>query len=494
MSSSFSVHQILNNFENSKNQCLGKRDKSSAGRIDPRAVNICSIINAYPMFYTTSSCAGRCYLYQGQGIKATTTFRRYRVSHDKVTDATTYFDLSNLQDEETAPDNDQDITTASTGPNDTDDQTIWLRYESFILHVACRSMEAAGALMAAARPSFKNVGLTAWKDGKFLVLIMGDESLEMPLTNAQGTSLVESYGCDWLAAQVNERHERNWAKIDRFVECARNIELDDAFLAAYQPNNLQSLEDAEDEEAASPRSFDVIGDIAVINALDVDDECQRRKIGETIMKKNKAIKLVVARESILKDSQRAPGSEGMAYVAGFDRSPLITTHCEFGIKCVVDLEKVFFSPRMAAERLRICQQVSRGEDVLVLFSGVGIDAFHIVGRTEAKSVLAIDMNKVAMECAARGKRMLERNKSVKVPAAADRLELMEGDVLAVLPTLKQGYYDRVLAPRPKEGAKDGDLSDGAGGMVFLRAILPVLKPEANIHWFDFVADHEVRLC
>jgi len=32
---------------------------------------------------------------------------------------------------------------------------VWLRYEPFILHVCCRSLEAAQALLSAARPTFK---------------------------------------------------------------------------------------------------------------------------------------------------------------------------------------------------------------------------------------------------------------------------------------------------------------------------------------------------
>jgi hypothetical protein len=86
-----------NNFENSKNQCLGKRDKSSAGRIDPHVVEICAVLNELPAYYTTSSCAGRSFLYKGPGIKSTLQFERFRVNHDKINDPVRYFDLSTLE-------------------------------------------------------------------------------------------------------------------------------------------------------------------------------------------------------------------------------------------------------------------------------------------------------------------------------------------------------------------------------------------------------------
>jgi hypothetical protein len=52
-----------------------------------------------------------------------------------------------------------------------------------------------------------------------------------------------------------------------------------------------------------------------------------------------------------------------------------------------------------------------------------------------------------------------------------------------------------LAPRPKEGATDGDLGSGDGGVDFLDALLPVLKEEGGeCHWYEFCADHEFPTC
>jgi tRNA (guanine37-N1)-methyltransferase len=184
----------------------------------------------------------------------------------------------------------------------------------------------------------------------------------------------------------------------------------------------------------------------------------------------------------------------LVILAGIDRSPLVTTHTEYGTRCVVDLNHTFFSPRMGPERIRICQQVARGEAVLVLFAGVGMEALQIASRTEASSVVAVELNPVAVQCARRGHRMLERSKSVKCVGAADRLEIIEGDVLKVLPTFARKMFDRVLAPRPKEGALDGDLGSGDSGAPFLDALLPLLKEGGECHWYDFCADHEFPTC
>ena len=446
-------------------------------------------------------------MYRGSGFKASTNFQRFRISHKKIDDPNRFFDLATIDSDPSGGGDpirsigqydykEEAVGDVSTDPQHkvdaeessdlgADDETIWLRFEPFILHVACASLSTASDLMAAARPAFKNVGLTTWKESRYLVAIWGDEGLEMPLSTPDG----RVFHCDssWLAELVNERHERNWSKIERFCHYVR---------AMSPRSNEDDFPDRSlplsEEDALVPRSFDVIGDVAYLHSMpEVDPE----KVGDAIMRKNKSIKLVVARKANLGGTERSPGEDGLAIIAGAVRSPLITTHTEYGIKCVVDLNHTFFSPRMAKERLRICQQVARGEEVLVLFAGVGMEAFQIAGRTEASSVLTVELNEIGVECTHRAHRMLERNKAVKCAGAADRLRIMHGDVLEVLKgDLMEAKYDRILAPRPKEGALDGDLGSGDGGEQFLMAIVPHLKDGGECHWYDFVADHEFPDC
>jgi tRNA G37 N-methylase Trm5 len=515
-----------NDFENAKTQCLGKRDKSFAGRIDPRAVEVCGIINEREDMYTTSSCSGRCFQYMGPGIKSSTEFTRFRISHEKISDPLRYFDLTTIETDPTGGGDpirtigqyDYRTTDTDAGSDDDEadeseslpgsipadavkasDQTVWLRFEPFILHVACRSLAAASTLMNAARPTFKNVGLTTWKESRFLVAVWGDEGLELPLCTPVGVPLHQGdESLSWLASMVNERHERNMAKIHRLCQSLRDMGSpsvdDDMEGHEYDLNYGFTIADTngnpKDEKV--PKSYDVIGDVAYLHVMP-ELGADAQSVGSAIMKKNKSIKVVVARKSNLEGTERAPGEDGLVIIAGAERNPLITTHTEYGVKCVVDLSHTFFSPRMGPERLRICQQVARGEDVLVCFAGVGMEAMQIAGRTEASSVLAIELNDVAIECARRGHRILERNKAVKCIGAAQRLKILHGDVLTVVPSLNR-KFDRILAPRPKEGKMDGDIGTGDGGETFLNVLVPHLKEGGECHWYDFVADHEYPAC
>jgi tRNA G37 N-methylase Trm5 len=83
---------------------------------------------------------------------------------------------------------------------------------------------------------------------------------------------------------------------------------------------------------------------------------------------------------------------------------------------------------------------------------------------------------------------------VKCQGAADRLKIIEGDALKVMNNLEPNSFDRILAPRPKEGAMDGDQGQGDGGLTFLRALLPLLKNQGECHWYDFASDSELPQC
>jgi len=563
-------------FQSRKDLCLSKRDRSSAGRIDPKAVEICAAINTREEYYTTSSCAGRCFLYCGDGIKShhhfvakdndeignsnedlvkkqpTGTghgfFHRFRVNHDVIRDAERYFNFDTLDPEDkdgfdprgggdpvrnvaqydykeqlenqpkTVDENQSQGPFTVIQQNNTElfstipNQPTWLRYEPFILHVMCRSLEAAENLMKAARPAFKNVGLTSWKHGfgRYIVAIWGDEGLDLPVTTPNGPMHFLFRGQeDWLKQLVNERHDRNWRKIERFVGAVKAMpeiidQVGDDWVmhnAEFGQSSTEEMEQAlarqtMQSSAASnaPKRFDVVGDIALLHSIpDYESETDLAEIGNAIMKRNKNIKVVAVRSNALSGTERSPGEEGIKIIAGAQRSPLITSHMEYGIKCVVDLSHTFFSSRMGPERLRICQQVARGEKILVLFCGVGMDALQLAGRTEA-TILAVELNPIAYQCAQRAHRMLLKNKASKCPNAAERLTFVQGDAIECMSKLEPRSFDRILAPRPKEGNMDGDLGVGDGGVDFLRSLLPLMKNQGECHWYDFAADWELPNC
>lgn len=410
-------------FARAKANALLKRDKSSAGGIDARAVSICNTINESDEWFTTSSCAGRCYVWHGVGNKRDGRFERRRVSHEKI-------DRGYFLDGPDAP-----LKAAGE---------LWLRYEPFILHARCASNHASRRLVKAARTVFKTVGVN-----ENCVFVVGDEGLEMPLVLDR--PLFDSEQVDWLVETVNDKHERNWAKIDRF-EKALSESHDDSF------------------------KFDVVGDVALVKSDD-------RDLADQILKKHKKLRIVALAVS-LTGVERAPASP-LRIVAGPQRSPLVTTHTENGVRVVVDLDSTFFAPRLAYERLRLCRCVNDGERVLSLFAGCGPEALAVAANTSCAAVVAVETSPVAVRCCRRGRETLARCK----PDRARVLDIVEQDALVYLAAARNDprRFDRVFAPRPK-------LHDDDTGAHFLDAILAVLDAGATVHWTDFAADWELPGC
>ena len=164
---------------------------------------------------------------------------------------------------------------------------------------------------------------------------------------------------------------------------------------------------------------------------------------------------------------------------------------EFGVRMVIDLDACFFSPRLASERQRLCQEVQKDERILVAFAGCGPEVLQLLSHTEAAEVVAVELNAAAVKCLRRSLEMMHLSSSDDV--SYGRASVMEGDVRQVARTLPQQHYHRILAPRPKNPG-DGDLDLGDGGQEFLDALLPLLRDNGTCYWYDFAADWELPAC
>lgn len=173
-------------FENDKKTFLSKLDKSKKGSIDKRLVPLLAVINAKDNYYTTSSCSGRVYLWQGSGKKNETEW--LRVSHDLINDD--FFSI------------DKNFETG----------IIWLRMEPMILHVCCQDLQEASNLVEKARTIFKKSCILG-ASSKIIVEIRGSEFVEMPY--AQNEKLLFNGDLSILTMLVNQKLKATWEKTDR---------------------------------------------------------------------------------------------------------------------------------------------------------------------------------------------------------------------------------------------------------------------------------------
>ncbi len=214
------------------------------------------------------------------------------------------------------------------------------------------------------------------------------------------------------------------------------------------------------------RSFDIIGDIAVIE-IPEDARQKEKEIGRELLKLHKNLKTVLAKDSGVKGEYRV---RGVRLLAGEDKTE--TIHREHGCKFKVDVSKVYFSPRLSHERGRILAQVKDGEHILALFSGVA--PFPIVIAKE-KDIFAY-----SVELNPEGHRYALEN--VRLNKVEKRVVPVEGDVREILKEKKyHNWADRIIMPLPK---------DAVG---FLPFVSHAARKGCIIHVYGFAKKGDVKV-
>jgi len=174
-------------FRNNKKTFLAKLDKSKKGDIDKKVVSLVNLINSKENYYTTSSCSGRVYFWKGTGKKNETEW--LRISHDTLDRS--FFELDNKSG------------------------LVWLRLEPFIIHVACKDLDAANKLVQQAQKVYKKSSLLSISK-KIIVEIKGSEHIEMPFY--QDKELLFNGDLEWLLDLINEKMVSIEKNIKKFKE------------------------------------------------------------------------------------------------------------------------------------------------------------------------------------------------------------------------------------------------------------------------------------
>ncbi len=206
------------------------------------------------------------------------------------------------------------------------------------------------------------------------------------------------------------------------------------------------------------RSFDVIGDIAVIRVPEALMK-RSRVVAEAVMQANKQVKTVLLQTSPVSKEFRL---RKLKWIAGERKTE--TVHKEHGCIFKVDLAKCYFSPRLSYERIRIARQLHPGEVVVNMFAGVGCFSVVIAKNSQAK-VYSIDLNPDAVHF------MLE---NVLLNKVHSRVAVIQGDAKSVIQESLRNCSDRVLMPLPEKAYE------------YLEYALLALKPAGGcIHYYAF---------
>jgi tRNA (guanine37-N1)-methyltransferase len=216
---------------------------------------------------------------------------------------------------------------------------------------------------------------------------------------------------------------------------------------------------APEEIALVYKSYDVIGDIAVIR---VPDQLlsMSSTIAKALMMQHKHVKAVWRQSSPVAGDFRLRELE---LVSGERRTD--TVHKEHGCLFKVDIKECYFSPRLGYERLRIARMVKDNEVVVNMFAGVGCYSITIAKHSKAARIYSVDINPVAVKY---------MHENVLLNKVVDRVVPIEGDARTVVENKLKNTADRVLMPLPERAYE------------YLGSALSALKPQRGwVHYYAF---------
>lgn len=198
---------------------------------------------------------------------------------------------------------------------------------------------------------------------------------------------------------------------------------------------------------------ELVGGIAILNEDDSDGAA-------TLLKERPSVHTALYPESAVAGIFR---TKKFRVLAGLETTK--TMHTEYGHKFVIDLEKAYFSARLATERQRIVTHMDEGEEVLDMFAGVG--PFAIMLADKARCIWACDLNSAAVSLLLENIK-LNRRKNI-VPILADA---------RTLPHLFGRRFDRVIMNLPLMADE------------FLPAAYDLCKPGGTIHFYSLMEDDQ----
>jgi tRNA (guanine37-N1)-methyltransferase len=221
-----------------------------------------------------------------------------------------------------------------------------------------------------------------------------------------------------------------------------------------------------DKVSLVTKSFDLYGSKQkAVAIVEIPDELRdvEREVAEALMRVNKNVSSVLAKESARTGDYRI---RELRLIAGDPDTEVL--HRESGCVFRLDPRTVYFSPRESRERDRLTETVNDGDEILVMFSGVGPLPIRIAKGSPTVTATAVELNPTAHNYCI---------ENIHLNRVSDRVQAIEGDVREVCPGLGK-TYDRIMMPLPK------------GAYKYLDVAVPLLKDGGVVHLYHWAPQED----
>lgn len=209
------------------------------------------------------------------------------------------------------------------------------------------------------------------------------------------------------------------------------------------------------------RSFNVLGNVALVNFPDYYKERDKKKFAKELLEKHKAVRTVLEKSGNFKGRLR---KQETRWLAGEKTKEVL--YRENGCVFRFNVDETYFSSRLANERLEVSKMVKPSDEVLCMFAGISPFPIVIAKNVKVKKIYSNELNKKANEYA-------EIN--IKKNKVQDRIELVPGDIKKVAKDFEKQdkKFDLILMTRP-------NLDE-----TFLKEAFVVSKNKTRIYYHAF---------
>jgi tRNA (guanine37-N1)-methyltransferase len=186
---------------------------------------------------------------------------------------------------------------------------------------------------------------------------------------------------------------------------------------------------------------------------------KKKIIGGMILERVSTAKSVFYQSSDVEGDFR---TRSLELLAGEDRTE--TEYKEYGCRFAVDVEKVFFSPRLSTERERIANLVQDEEIVVNMFGGIGMFSI-LVAKNKKCTVYNIDINPIASK-------LCEKN--IKLNKLVGEVICINGDAAKIIKERLENKGDRTLMLLPERSDE------------FLESAILATRNNGIIHYYSHI--------
>ena len=209
-------------------------------------------------------------------------------------------------------------------------------------------------------------------------------------------------------------------------------------------------------------SYDRIGDIAIIK---LKDQQRAVDLGNAIIESGSGVRSVWLDSGIHGEYR----TRQLKWLAGNTKT--VAIHTENQTRFLLDISKVYFSPRLATERMRLARKVRDGEYIIDMFAGIGPFAI-IIAKLRNVEITCIDSNPDAIKF---------MEESIKLNKLKGSITPVLGKAETIMPNLPKA--DRIIMNLPHQSMSFLDIAKASlkdDGTIHLYIIGSVSETEENM--------------